>query len=235
MKAYQRIRLIFMMGLSLILLVGCIMQNKTTRSSNQLGKDLTRNPQSMETSEEGSLWSSMRPVNLYSDVKARYVGDIVTISIVESAQASKNATTKTQRASGLEANWTGIFESALAGFSINGQPISSSNSIDFANNFDGQGTTTRTSQMTAFITARVIKTLPNGQLVIAGSREVQLNNENQFIYLEGVIRPEDISSNNVVLSTFIADAHIELNGSGPVSDKQRPGWLARIMDWAWPF
>jgi flagellar L-ring protein precursor FlgH len=62
-----------------------------------------------------------------------------------------------------------------------------------------------------------------------------VNNENQFINIQGVIRQEDISSSNVVLSTFVADAKIELTGQGVVSDKQRVGWLTRILDWVWPF
>jgi len=77
--------------------------------------------------------------------------------------------------------------------------------------------------------------LPNGNLAIQGSRQVQVNNENQFINIQGVVRSEDISSNNIVLSTFIADAKIELSGRGVISDKQRVGWLTRILDWVWPF
>ena len=77
--------------------------------------------------------------------------------------------------------------------------------------------------------------MPNGNLAIWGSRQVQVNNENQYIHIQGVIRPEDISANNVVLSTFVADAKIELSGQGVVSDKQRTGWLTRILDYVWPF
>jgi len=62
-----------------------------------------------------------------------------------------------------------------------------------------------------------------------------VNNETQFIYVQGLVRPEDISSTNVVLSTFIAEARIELTGEGVVSDKQRVGWLTRILDYVWPF
>lgn len=186
--------------------------------------------------EEGSLWSSQRPQNLYADVKARNVGDIVTISIVESARASKNAATKTGRDSGLEASWSGVFDAIAGKFNVGGQPIGTSHKIDFANNFDGKGETTRASSMTANITAEVVKVLPNsGNLVIQGTRQVKVNNETQFIYVQGVIRPEDISSTNIVLSTFIAEAVIEMSGQGTVSDKQSPGILARALDWVWPF
>ena len=77
--------------------------------------------------------------------------------------------------------------------------------------------------------------MPNGNLFIRGTRQVQVNNENQFIRVEGLVRPEDISSSNIVLSTFVAEAKIELFGQGVVSDKQQVGWLTRILDYVWPF
>jgi len=185
--------------------------------------------------EEGSLWSSVHSSNLYSDVKARSLGDIVTVNIVESASASKNAETKTERTSGLKADWSGLFQMITNGWKLHKLPVGANHQIDLSNNFDGKGETMRTSSMTAYITARVVHVLPNGNLAIHGTRQVQVNNENQYITLKGIIRPEDISSSNVILSTFVAEAVIELNGHGAVSDKQSPGWLARIVDWVWPF
>jgi flagellar L-ring protein precursor FlgH len=72
-------------------------------------------------------------------------------------------------------------------------------------------------------------------MVIRGAREVRANNETQYIFVQGVIRPEDISSNNIILSTYIADARIELTGYGTVSDVQHPGWMTRVLNWVWPF
>jgi flagellar L-ring protein precursor FlgH len=181
------------------------------------------------TPAEGSIWSPRTSANLYADLKARNVGDIVTINIIESAKASKNATTTTARDSSLAASWSGVLAK------LTGDWVGSDQAVHFKNDFDGKGETTRSSQLNAYITAQVIHVLPNGNLVIRGSRQVQVNNENQFINISGVIRPEDISSNNIVLSTFIADATIELTGQGVISDNQRPGWLARILNWIWPF
>ncbi len=178
---------------------------------------------------EGSLWSAQAPFNLYGDVKAGNVGDVVTINIIESASASKNATTTTSRNSSLEANWSGVFEK------LAGQWVGTDHKAALGNAFDGKGETTRSSTLNAFITAQVIQVAPNGNLVLQGSRQVRVNNEIQFITIQGMVRPVDISANNVVLSTYLADAMIELNGQGVVSDKQRPGWLTRILDWAWPF
>ncbi len=184
---------------------------------------------------EGSLWSSTRFYNPYSDVKARNVGDVLTISVVESASASKNAATKTSRDSGVQASWSGLFDSIASNWAINNQKIGTSHQIDLGNSFDGKGETTRTSSMTAYITARVTHVFPNGNLVIRGTRQVQVNQENQYIFVQGVVRPEDISSSNIILSTYIAEAVIELSGYGPVSDKQAVGWLGRVVDWVWPF
>ena len=229
----RRIQWMLAWGLTLPLLAGCL----TGPALGPLSKtDMPPVPAQLpQPREEGSLWSFGSSQSLYADVKARNLGDVVTISIVESARASKNATTKTGRESGLEASYSGVFDSISSGWSINGQKVGTSHKIDFTNNFDGKGETSRSSYMTAFITARVIEVLPNRNLVIRGTRQVRVNNETQVIAVQGIIRPEDISSNNIVLSTFIAEAVIELGGQGAVSDKQRPGWMARALDWAWPF
>ena len=101
--------------------------------------------------------------------------------------------------------------------------------------FDGSGTTQRSGDLTAFITTKVIEVLPNGNLKIEGTREVKVNNEKQLIILSGIIRPRDISPGNIILSTYVADAKIEYSGSGVIHDRQRPGWMTRIIDIVWPF
>ncbi len=227
-----------MMGLLawLFLMTGCITPQIQRPSLMDLEKEIQQvSAPPPPLREEGSLWSSHEPHHLYSDLKARRVGDLVTIRIVESSSASKNAETKTERGSGVKANWSGLFELITSGWKIHKVPIGANHQIDLSNQFDGKGETTRTSTMTAMMTARVIHVLPNGNLVIKGTRQVQVNNENQYISIQGMVRPEDISSTNVVLSTYVSDAVIELNGYGVVSDKQSPGWLARIVDWVWPF
>lgn len=179
--------------------------------------------------EEGSLWPAKDLFGVCADLRARNVGDIVTINIVESASASKNATTKTAKTTALDASWSGVLAN------ISGEVVGAAQKAAFANSFDGQGATTRNSTLNAYISAQVIQVLPSGNLAIQGSRQVQVNNENQIINIQGVIRPVDIDSTNQVLSTAIAEAKIELNGQGVVSDKQRVGWLTKILDWVWPF
>ncbi|MCX8117523.1 MAG: flagellar basal body L-ring protein FlgH [Desulfobacterota bacterium] len=219
-----------------LVLSGCVTSEVHRLIPHKVDKEGLAHPSpALPSQEEGSLWSPSHSANLYSDVKARNVGDIVTISIVESARASKNAETKTARDSGLNASWTGIFELITKGWKFHKTPIGTSHQIDFSNQFDGKGETTRSSSMNAYITARVVQVFPNGNLLIRGTRLIQINNENQYISIEGIVRPEDISSTNVVLSTYIAEAKIELTGYGAISDKQRPGWLVHLLDWLWPF
>lgn len=81
----------------------------------------------------------------------------------------------------------------------------------------------------------VVKVLPNGNLYISGKREIKVNNELQYITISGIVRPEDVSTSNEVASTYVADARVAYSGVGPISDKQSPGWLGRIVDHAWPF
>jgi flagellar L-ring protein FlgH len=220
---------IFVLILGALLGTGCFTPQSSSKTSYAFPQSPGQPVSSSDPFAEGSLWSSQKPGNLVSDVKARNVGDIVTINVVESATASKNAATKTARTSGLEASWSGVLAK------LAGEWVGDSQKVAFTNDFDGKGETTRSSQLSAYITAQVIQVLPNGYLVIQGNRQVRVNNENQIINVQGMIRTEDINSSNIILSTYIADAKIELIGQGAISDKQRPGWLARILDWVWPF
>ena len=209
---------------------GCLTPQSSSKNAYSLPPAAVRQYSSPAAPlSEGSLWSSGRGVSMFADMKARNVGDIVTINVVESATASNNASTKTARTSGLEASWSGVLSKIV------GDWVGNNQKVDFTNNFDGKGDTTRSSQLSTYITAQVIQVLPNGYLAIQGNRQVRVNNENQVINVQGVIRTEDINANNIILSTYISDAKIELIGQGAVSDKQRPGWLARILDWVWPF
>lgn len=189
---------------------------------------------------EGTIWSGENQFNrLFTDTKAREVGDIVTILVAENTSAEGSATTKTDRESSVDADITQLFglRAPIRGMR---NPIEVADprgalKADIKSAFDGSGTTTRSSTLTSTLTATVIEVLPNGNLRIEGSRETKLNNERQYLVLRGVIRPKDISQDNTVLSSSIASAEIQHFGRGVISDKQRPGWLGRIVDVIWPF
>jgi flagellar L-ring protein precursor FlgH len=185
----------------------------------------------------GSLWTDSGDLSqMFISAKARGVGDIVTIHIVESSSASNKASTKTGRSSSLDAGLESFFNlekdypSDHPFFNPFGSVKGSINS-----DFDGSGATARSNALTAYMSARIVDVLANGDFFIEGSREVRVNNENQIIILSGIVRPRDISADNIVQSTFIADARIEYSGTGVINDRQKPGWLTRIFDVVWPF
>jgi flagellar L-ring protein precursor FlgH len=186
---------------------------------------------------EASLLKKAAYRGFFQDLRAFQVGDLVTINIVETSKASKSAGTKTSRESGIHAGIDNLlgYETELKHIFPPNFDNQNMFNASLVNSFDGSGSTDRIETMTAFMTARVMNVTTNGNLYIEGRRQIRVNNETQFIILSGLIRPTDISPNNTVLSSYIADAKIEYLGSGSVSDKQRPGWLGRIVDVVWPF
>ena len=190
---------------------------------------------------DGSLWhdniNSVSRVNLYGDFKARTVGDIVTIQIVESSSAKNNANTSTDREASISAGVDAFFNMESR---YSNKPNASFNPFGevrghVSNEHRGSGSTSRSGNLKAYISTRVVEVLPGGNVRIFGSREVTVNHEKQIISITGIVRPKDISYENVVLSTYVADAKILYSGVGVVNDKQQPGWFHKVMDVIWPF
>lgn len=205
--------------------------------------DVTRIPEPLEEIHKGasenrtsgSLWTD-RNTSLFSDHKARNIGDIVTVTISEQASATKEATTTADRST----NWTAGIPNL---FGLENKDFWTDNQIDlanlinanFSNTFDGSGRTVRSDNLSASLTTQVIGRYPNGNLKIRGGKEVTVNHEVQIIYITGIIRPVDITAANTVDSAKILNARISYTGKGVISDKQEPGWLGRAVDYVWPF
>jgi flagellar L-ring protein precursor FlgH len=175
------------------------------------------------TSAEDTI-RTVRQASLYADVKARSVGDIVTVAIVERASGSNTSrltTRKTTKFNNNAAEGTGIF-SFFPEFGM---------SAEMGRDHDGSGQLSREGRLSATMAAVVVEVRPNGDLAIAGEREVGINEEVEVLKLTGVIRPEDIGPGNVVYSTDIADARITYKGKGIVTGGTRPNLLVRILSW----
>lgn len=174
-----------------------------------------------------SLWTE-RSGSLVTDIRARHAGDIVTILIDERATAEKGAETDLSRDSSFASTLTPpnfTKPKALKEFLLNLQTSGQANS-----KYTGEGRTSRTDRATATISARIMRVLDNGDLLLEGRRMVKVNDETQTIVVSGVVRPWDIGSDNTVLSSRIADGEVRLEGHGTVSDRQRPGLIQRIFD-----
>ena len=194
---------------------------------------LVGNKQSPPT--EGAVFSA-KSKNIYSDSRAKSIGDIVLVKIVETSSGKKTAETKTSRDSNLTGGISSLFgfESLFAGKNGHVPSLTSMNAT-ISKDFDGKAETKRDSTVTATISARVIDKTLDGNLIIRGYREVRVNNETQHIVLSGLVRPTDISKDNSIESSHIADARIEYTGTGVLASKQQPGWLANALDVIWPF
>ena len=226
----------------LIFLIGCAgLSNKPTQINETVKIQKPKfNAYEPPRPEEGSLWTEMSEVSLFQDMKARKVGDTVTVRIVEDPEAELNANTQTSRSSGVEASKLKFlgYMKALAEKNPRLAQNPGTDDLILASlglKHNGKGSTDRDGHVKAYISAVVEKVLFNGNLYIRGQREIRVNNETQYITLSGVVRPKDITSSNEVSSTYVADARITYSGTGPVADKQRVGWLGRALDYVWPF
>jgi flagellar L-ring protein precursor FlgH len=174
----------------------------------------------------------------YLDHKARNVGDIVTVRIIEEASASQEATTETGRQSDLDAALEDVFglpdDYGMSNFLGSGQSFSPTFKGNYNRDFQGGGSTVRRDKLALTVTASIVEKLPGGNLRIEAKRQIKVNREKQDVTLAGIIRPEDISAYNTILSTQIAEAQIHFTGKGVLGDTQGPNWFARIMDWLWP-
>jgi len=183
----------------------------------------------------GSIWKGNNNSNsFFGDQRAKGIGDIVTVKIVETSEATEKATTDTKRSGTVQLGVPNFF-----GLETNNIPSSISTDkfvkADTQNDYDGEGETTRAGSLSATIAARVVDVMPNGNLAIEGKREINVNKEKKEILFQGIVRPKDITYDNTILSTQVADAKIIYTGIGVLGEKQSPGWLARIFDLVWPF
>jgi flagellar L-ring protein FlgH len=180
----------------------------------------------------GSLWSpTAQFADLGRDLKASQVNDLVTIVVTEQASAVSSGASKTQRKSSATNS-----VAALAGITKATGPLANLANMSGNQQLDGSGTTSRETTITTTMSARVTRVLPNGYLLLEGSKDVQINSEHQTVTVRGVLRPADLASDNSVPSNRLAQMEIRLNGKGVVGDAiRRPFILYRILLGLLPF
>lgn len=178
---------------------------------------------------EGSLWRD-RP--LVADLRAFRVNDLVTLKISESTNAISKADVTTNRAGSNKLSSPNLF-GALAGFGIGSSTADKATSN--TNKFAGTGTTGRSATFTTTITARVVKVIGNGNLIVEGFRDIQLNNETQRLYVAGMIDPNRLDGTNTITSGQVAELRIGYGGEGVVDETLKPGYISRLLNYIWPF
>ena len=179
--------------------------------------------------EDGSLFRSYMANSLYSDVTARRVGDIITVTLSENTNASKSAGTSTSRDTTVDLDTiTGLGGKAV---NIGGESIELG--ISSTNEFEGDAETNQSNSLSGNISVTVVDVLPNDNVVIRGEKWLTLNHGDEYIRLTGIIRLADISPENEVLSTKIANARIQYSGTGSFARSQEKGWLAKFFSSSW--
>jgi len=185
-----------------------------------------------DSSAPGAIWSaSSRLDDLAKDLRANRVDDVVTIVVTETINAAATGASTTERASSANASITALVGPKSATGALANLLTQSGDQ-----KLNGTGTTSRTTTLNAVLSARVVKVLPGGLLYIEGSKDLQVNSEQQAITVRGIIRTTDITTGNTVGSTQIADMEIRLNGKGVVGDAiRRPNFLYRLILGLLPF
>lgn len=187
-----------------------------------------------------SLWADVGSNGtIFLDYKARRIGDVVIVKILETSSASNSSTNSTKRTTTNNSSVTAMMGLPLNFGSNNflgsGSGFQPSIGTSTNNSHSGQGSTVKSDRVSATIAARIVDIMPSGNLVIEGNREIVIDQEKQTITLKGIVRQKDIDATNVVASTAIADAQITYSGSGTNSSAMKKGWFSRFLDIIWPF
>jgi len=177
----------------------------------------------------GSLFKENYVNNIYSDSKAHRVGDIISVVLSENTQAQKNA--KTELSKDNNASLGSVIGLGGAPITFKGDSLE----FGYAQNsaFSGDSKSDQSNSLSGNISVHVLRVLPNGNLMIRGEKWMSLNNGDEYVRLTGIIRAQDISSSNTIMSSKVANARIQYAGTGSFADVQEQGWLSRFFGSSW--
>ena len=203
-------------ALAAVLLAGCnTVEDKLYSTPAQVPE-----PMSLPAPEAGTIGSPNTGMALFEDAKARSVGDLLTIQLVESTSAQKTAKTDTAK----------YDNDTLGNIGIFGKTVHTNSAVSSSRAFAGSGDSSQRNSLTGSITVAVAQRLPNGNLLVRGEKQIQINQGYEYIKLEGIIRPADIATDNSVTSDRVANARISYTGKGAVADANTQGWLTRFFN-----
>lgn len=218
---------VLMLVASAAALVGCV----TTTPPTAVHQPMTVRPEPRAATlpTSGAIFNVAASRPLFEDRRARYVGDILTISIAEKTQASKKSDTKAERSQTVDVGIPTVIGLPFKG--AQGMTLAA----DSSNKFGGKGENSSTNDFTGTITVTVIEVYPNGNLLVSGEKQIGLKEGEEFIRFSGVVSPNSITAANTVSSTQVADARIEFKANGFIDTAQVMGWLSRFFLSFMPF
>ena len=219
-----------------LLAAGCSGQNYTAAPMPPVTPTQAYTEPEQRYANPGSIYSTAENDDLYADNRARRVGDIVLIKIVENSKSKSKADTTASRKTNTSLGISALLGQSSIGLGkfegqVGTEPMVAGGSTSDLN---ATGETKRENYVTATIGARVVQVLPNNVLQVQGARKIRVNDETQIMVVTGLIRAQDVDASNSVESTQLADSDVQYYGEGVLADKQKSGWLTRLLDNIWP-
>lgn len=214
-----------------LILAGCASNQPAPMPDDPMYSPVLPEERADDVVPNGSLFRAQYADSLYSDNKARRMGDIITVTLQERTTASKSANTETAKDSNVNLPTPQVFGRDVT---VGGNPLSAQ--LNSNREFSGDGSSDQSNRLNGEITVTVIKALANGNLIVRGEKWMRINTGDEYIRLTGMIRPQDISVDNTIPSTRVANARIEYSGTGTLAQTQEQGWLTRFFNSSvWPF
>lgn len=214
-----------LIGMTLMLtLCGCSSLARNTGDAAPVAPALPS--MQMPVAQSGAIYAEGGSIALFEDNRARNVGDLLTVVLVESTQAKKSAATNTSKNQ----------DTSLGDISVFGKKVNYGVGFSGDRSFAGKGDTSQSNSLSGSVTVTVVQRYPNGNLLVRGEKLLELNQGSEVVKLEGIVRSADISTSNSISSDRVGSARVTYAGRGALADSNAQGWLSRFFNSPWmPF
>jgi flagellar L-ring protein FlgH len=220
---------------TILLLVCCALTacftNKKPVADDPAYAPTIANNMSIPVKTDGSLYQEAYGLNLFSDRKAHFIGDVITITLSEKTVSKKSSGVAVKKDSDVNFDAGTV----LGGVSPQYKGLGLETTMSHKRSFAGDSDADQSNSLEGNITVTVAEILPNGNLIVRGEKWITLSKGDEYIRISGIVRPDDIAPDNTVVSTRLANAKISYSGTGALADAQNMGWLARFFNGTfWP-
>ena len=235
MKLFKYLKCALVLFVSLVFLSGCVVQQPARPNDPYYAPVLSASTVPVE-STNGSLFRDNVALQLFSDRKAARIGDIITIVLDERTSSSKSSNIEVLKDN--ETSMPAIPGGAgtILGAVPSAGAVTLGTDITAEREFTGEAEADQSNRLTGNISVTVVDVFPNGTMAIRGEKWMTLNRGDEYIRISGLVRPDDVTPDNTVMSTKIANARITYSGEGDMANSQRMGWLSNFFNSpVWPF
>jgi len=222
--------IIILLSLSVVL-SGCLKPLSVKKTPDNFSP-VKQSVLNIQRRDNGAIYQQGMRVGLFEDTTAKYIGDVLTIVLIENTNASATSNTNSSKDNKVD----------LPGPTLAGQKVTKdgveilTNKFNGEREFSGQGTSAMNSSFNGKISVTVAKVLPNRNLIVRGEKMMMLNQSDEYVRFVGIVRPQDIKQDNTIDSTRVANVHMAYGGQGALSAANKMGPLGRFFQsQAWPY